>query len=143
MISNSITSCQGPLSLVKSFNMRNCHTHSAVNYCIHLTGTQCQLVVHRNHLKLCHGNHRGATPVLLSGFWPSYADMKNTFCTVSSSTGSTSSGEKPTHLPQQQQACCPPKRYGNQSPPNVEYLLKITQCPYVVDVIAVGLLLLK
>ena len=91
---------------------------SAVDYCTQLIGTCHQLVVHRNRLKLFHGNapkyHREATSASMSCPRPSYADVvKNNSSTASSSAGSTSSVEEPTYLPWQQRIRCPPERYGN------------------------------
>ena len=71
---------------------------SAVDYRIQLIGTCHQLVVHRNRLKLFHGNAskapQGSNISLTVSSWPSYADaVKNNSSTASPSAGSTSSVE--------------------------------------------------
>ena len=103
---------------------------SPVNYRIQLIGTQHQLVVHRNRMKLFYGDHshpkgrreskqatlptpaptRESTPVPPSNTRPSYADIVKG---PSTGTEPTSSEEDPMRPSRPQRNRYPPQRYGN------------------------------
>ena len=103
---------------------------SPVNYRIQLIGTQHQLVIHQNRMKLFYGDHshpkgpreskkatlptpaptRESTPVPPSNTRPSYADIVKG---PSTGTEPTSSEEDPMRPSRPQRNRYPPQRYGN------------------------------